>query len=348
MRTPWAMVLQGAAGAFVGLAALGVVHHDFRPVVALGVAAVASGVCTLARPSWSGLPRFVAAWLELGVVTVTALLAVVAHALSHGLPYMVLRTAELTAIGGTAVLLGVAVAGLVYTHSRLAREVQAHQQKVDALERRALQSRLTALTAQIHPHFLFNTLNTLAELIHEDEDQAEELVTDLAAMMRYALRSSVVQVPLREELDVVRRLLRIEHARLGERLRWRIEGDPGEVMVPGMLVQPLVENAVQHGVAARPEGGEVVVVVRELPDGVLLVVSDDGPGLPPELVSELEGGPREERGTGGAGGGLHNVAERLHLYWPGGGARLDVDPSYTGTRLTLMLPKRQPVLSETP
>ena len=123
-------------------------------------------------------------------------------------------------------------------------------------QRLALESRLAALSAQINPHFLFNTLNTLAELIHQDEDRAEDLVTDLAAMMRYALQSSAGRVPLTEELEVVRKLLRIQQVRLGDWLRWTVEDSVGlsDVLIPGLLVQPLVENAVRHAIRA-PSGG---------------------------------------------------------------------------------------------
>lgn len=336
--SPWfARIGLFAVGVSVALAAFGVVHRAVLPGPSLAVGIAAVAAVAFLRQGYRHLPAYVAGWLDLGVAIVSSVLSVVAHAASYGLPYMVLRGGELAALSGGATLLALTVSGLAYTHLRLAAEVAEAQQRIAELQRTALESRLSALSAQINPHFLFNTLNTLAEVVHEDEDAAEDLVTDLAAMMRTGLASASQRVPLATELDTVRRLLRIESARLGERLEWSIEGDSDPpVSVPGLLVQPLVENAVKYAAAARAEGGRVAVTVQTT-EVVTVIVQDDGPGLPSEIADELEAGEIAIRGTEGSGGGLRNCLERLRLTWPTG-ARLRHDRAAPGTRLILELP----------
>ncbi|MEQ1572107.1 MAG: histidine kinase, partial [Myxococcota bacterium] len=280
-------VAHGLGAALLALAVLGFLHQDLDLVGALACAAVGVGVGAALRGGWAGLPPFVAVPIAAGVVATGVLVAAATTGLSHGWPYLVLRWPAVAALGSAAALTGTATAALGYTHRRLARDVAAAGARAAQLEARALESRLHLLSAQIDPHLLFNTLNTLAELVHLDPDRAEDLVTDLAATMRHALGSSTRRVPLADELDVVRRLLRIEGARLGDRLSWRVEVGEGteRVEVPGLLVQPLVENAVRHGVAPRPEGGRVEVVSERRGDRVVVTVTDDGPGLSAEVAA---------------------------------------------------------------
>lgn len=340
MRPSLAGIGVGAVGVVVALAALGLLHEALQPARAVVCGGFGAAAMVTLRPAWCGLPPFVSRWLDLGVVVVAALVAAAATGLSLGPAYLVLRWHEVSLLFGAAGLLGIAVGSLGYTHHRLATEVALQATHLATSQRLALESRLAALSAQINPHFLFNTLNTLAELIHQDEDRAEDLVTDLAAMMRYALQSSAGRVPLTDELDVVRKLLRIEQVRLGDRLRWTVEatGPLSDVLIPGLLVQPLVENAVRHAIASRPDGGRVDVSVTRDAQTVRIVVADDGPGLPEPVLrglrdpSSVTGG-----GTGGAGGGLRNTAERARLAWPDGKAHLLSDEG-PGTRLVLVLP----------
>jgi sensor histidine kinase YesM len=327
-----------AAGLLVGLAASLFLHEGPWGLTVLWAVGVSGLVTRVVRSSWAELPSFVTGWLDGGVFVVGVLFVVAMTGLTGGLPYFVLRWPRVLALLASAGLLATAVGGLAYTHQRLAIEVRAASDRLALAQQRALESRLATLSAQINPHFLFNTLNTLAEVVHEDEDQAEDLVTDLASMMRYVLDHSAKRVPLREEFDVVARLLRIEHARLGERLRFELDLDPGvaEVEVPGLLVQPLVENAVQHGVAGRVGGGTVRVSAHRRGDAVEIVVEDDGPGVPEGIRRHVHDPLDDDVHPGG----LRNVAERARLGWPAGAAqlRIETEPS----RVVLTLPAEEP------
>ena len=212
----------------------------------------------------------------------------------------------------------------------------------------ALQERLKALQAQINPHFLFNAFNALAELTHDDPAVAEQLVGDLAHLLRYTLRSSAEDtVPLFRELQAVGHYIRVEKARLGERLRFEQDVDPAALQrsLPGLVLQPLVENAVQHAVATRAEGGTVRITVECTTDTLVVRVEDDGPGLPDELQRRLANSAGDSSlaavklspGTGGAGGGLANVLQRLALRYRGAATLVatELDP---GTRIEMRIP----------
>jgi len=180
-------------------------------------------------------------------------------------------------------------------------------------EELSLRSRLAALQAQLNPHFLFNTLNAIAALIPKDPARAEETVERLASVLQYAMSSSARErVTLAEELEAVRDYLAIERARFGERLRSTIEVDASlePDAVPPMLLQPLVENAVLHGLSSREEGGAIVVEGRVERGAMILKVSDDGVGP----------GASKRRGNRI---GIENLRERLALTY-GGAARLSV------------------------
>ena len=325
------------------LAALFFLHSELQPSQAALCGVFGWLVALALAPTWSALPRFVTGWLAAGVATVASLLAAAGTAVGNGIAYLVLRGPELVAVLVAVGLVGTLVAALGYTHHRLAREVAEQAARVAQLRATALESHLAALTARTNPHFLFNTLNTLAQVVHEDADTAEDLVLDLAHMMRYTLRSTSSWVPLSDEIDVVRRFFRLEHARLGDRLSFTVEASPEalEVLVPGLIVQPLVENAVHHAVARRTEGGRVGVTARREGDRLRITVVDDGPGLPEPVATAVHD---RGRGTGGAGGGLYTTAERVRLAWSEGAGRLTVMPGDDGrgTRVVLDLPAESP------
>jgi LytS/YehU family sensor histidine kinase len=220
-------------------------------------------------------------------------------------------------------------------------EIEEARAREAELRESTLRAQLRALQAQINPHFLFNAFNAVAELVHDDPDVAEQLVGDLAHMLRYSLRSSAQdRVPLSQEIEVTERYLRVEKARLGDRLRVHRDIDPEvtDLLVPGLLLQPLVENAVQHAVASRVEGGDVAIEIRRVGEEVVVAVRDDGPGLPGGLLPpSVEEGSTGSRGTGGAGGGLANVARRLELAYRGS-ATLAAEELEPGTRIEMRIP----------
>ena len=171
---------------------------------------------------------------------------------------------------------------------------------------RAKQLELEALQARIRPHFLFNTLNTGAALVHARPADAERLLLDLADLFRCALRGPQ-QIPLVEELALTRRYLEIEALRFGDRLRlgWDLPETMPEVLVPSLSIQPLAENAIRHGIERRPEGGGVDVAVRVFGDRVEITVANDMPAT-----------------AGGGGGhavGLASARVRVHALTDGRG-----------------------------
>lgn len=169
---------------------------------------------------------------------------------------------------------------------------------------------LENLRAQLHPHFLFNTLQSISTLIHRDPAAADRMLTDLADLLRLSLRHTAAQeVPLREELGFLGRYLDIMRVRFGDRLGIAVDAgdDVLDAMVPSLVLQPLVENAIRHGMADRADKGHVAIRALRVGGAVLLEVSDDGPGLRGRSPGE------------GNGIGLANTRERLaRLYGPAG------------------------------
>ncbi len=205
------------------------------------------------------------------------------------------------------------------------RDDRRRQQEREAARERELRllasrAELKALRAQINPHFLFNALSVIGGLLHYQPELADETVERLAQVFRYTLRKSESEwVALGEEVEFVTAYLRVEQARFGERLRLEFDVDPGaaQVQIPAMSIQPLVENAIKHGISASDGCGTVGLRVSGAPSGpqpgdaLLVEVLDSGPGFPPGFSLE----------TAASGHGLRNVAERLRGYY-GDRARL--------------------------
>ena len=171
-------------------------------------------------------------------------------------------------------------------------------------ELRLARAELQALRTQLHPHFLFNTLNAIAELVHGDAARAERTVTQLSNLLRTALsREKADQITLKEELEFVHNYLDIQQTLLQERLvtHWRIDDDTLDARVPSMLLQPVVENAIQHGIAPVASGGTLEISSRREGNRLVIEVIDDGRGI----------GSR----SGQSGIGLPNTRARLrHTY----------------------------------
>jgi two-component system LytT family sensor kinase len=177
---------------------------------------------------------------------------------------------------------------------------------VAAQEERLAQAELRALRAQISPHFIYNALAAVAGDIHVRPEEARELLIDFAEFTRYLFRDGRSYVTLGEEVDHVERYVRLEQARFRDNLHvtFDVPEATRKAMVPAMSVQPLVENAVRHGVERRAGSGRVAITARIVGDDVELRVSDDGVGIDPDRVPEVLAGA-------GGGIGLSNVDQRL-------------------------------------
>ena len=174
--------------------------------------------------------------------------------------------------------------------------------ELDAQGERLARAELRALRAQISPHFIYNALTAVASFIHSRPEEARELLGEFSEFIRYAFARQRPYVTLADELQYVEKYLRLEQARFGERLRVRVQVDPEvlQAVVPVLSLQPLVENAVRHGVESRPEGGLVEIHGRDLGADVELRVCDDGEGIDPERARRALAGD-------GPGIGLGNV-----------------------------------------
>lgn len=166
--------------------------------------------------------------------------------------------------------------------------VQELRDRAEAIGRRlsaerqaTLRAQLEAIQSRTNPHFLFNALNTVASLVRDEPELAERTIEHLADFLRYALQSGRLQsVALGREIAMLEDYLEVQRARFGERLTYAIEVEPGlaELMLPPLLLQPLVENAVLHGVAGRAEGGSVRLAIRRGDQRIEFSIEDDGPG----------------------------------------------------------------------
>src|SRR5947209_47440 len=204
--------------------------------------------------------------------------------------------------------------------------------ELDARSALVTQAELDALRPRVPPHFLFNTLTTIAALTRTDPERAHDLVVDFAEYFRDSLAQHAEFVSLDEELEHVEQYLRFERARFGERLRVAFEVDPRArtAPVPVLSVQPLVENAIAHGLAPKGGGGTVRISARHDADGTEIAVCDDGVGFDPG------------RRPAGNGIGMDNVDQRLtKLFGPGSGLRVTSTPG-TGTTVAFRVPVHVP------
>ena len=209
------------------------------------------------------------------------------------------------------------------------------QIKLEEQERLLLHARMEALQNQINPHFLFNTLNSVSSLVRFDPDTARELIIKLATILRRLLHTTDAFVPLRDELEFIDNYLDIEVVRFGRdklRVVKELDSNSLDVMVPSMLLQPLVENSIKHGLASRVEGGSVFLRSQLVNSSLVIEVEDDGVGMASAQFLE------RPTGLGGNGIGMANVAERLKVLY-GDTARMTVDSHEgKGTLVRLRLP----------
>lgn len=224
----------------------------------------------------------------------------------------------------------------------LARVLSTYLEMAELDERASLvaKAELEALRAQISPHFLFNTLTTIAALTRTDSQRAHRLILDLAEFFRDALAEHPEVVTLDHELECVQRYLRFESARYGQRLHIEYDVDPAarRVHVPFMAVQSLVQNAVGHGIAPTNRPGRVLIRAHASAQGCEISVQDDGVGIAPQKLARVL-----DRGVGtGAGIGLDNVQRRLvTLFGPQSGLRLSSELG-KGTIARFIVPAELP------
>ena len=232
---------------------------------------------------------------------------------------------------GRLVQMADAVAQFVCTQFELAR--------LDESKHQLQQAEIKALRAQISPHFVYNALNTISALIRTDPEEARELLQDFADFTRYSFRAAGQYTTLSEELRNIDRYLTIENARFGGRLEVRMKIAPEvlSVVVPFLIIQPLVENAVKHGLASKPSGGCVTVIAQDYGTEALISVEDDGIGMDPKRLAELRSAHRT-----GAHVGLGNINQRMQQVFGGDYAVMVETAPGAGMKVTLRVPKFVP------
>ena len=218
-------------------------------------------------------------------------------------------------------------AGWTVVRSARTLFVHASQQAAAAAQARsdATAAQLGALQARMNPHFLFNALNTVASLVRSDPRTAERVVENLADVLRRTLdQSAMSTTTVAAEVDYLRAFLALERERWGDRLRiaWNIADDARGAAMPPLILQPIVENALRHGIGSRIDGGSITIAVRRDDSRLVADVTDDGEGFVP--------GWRE-------GTGLGNVRQRLETLF-GPDARLQIDRLERGARVTVEIP----------
>jgi two-component system LytT family sensor kinase len=208
------------------------------------------------------------------------------------------------------------------------------EMKLEEQEKLLLEARLDALQSQINPHFLFNTLNSISSLVRFDPDMARDVIFKLATILRRLLNTSEAFAPLREEFEFIDNYLDIEVVRFGrDKLHVVKELDPAslDVVVPSMLLQPLVENSIKHGLSPKIEGGSIFLRSRVANSRLIIEVEDDGVGMG---SAQLE----ESSSWAGMGIGMANISERLHVLY-GDTARMTIDSHQgKGTLIRIRLP----------
>ncbi|MEJ2643826.1 MAG: sensor histidine kinase [Gammaproteobacteria bacterium] len=293
------------------------------------IALTSAALLCLARPGLRRLSNAAAALISY------LLLLVVAAGISE-VAWQVISAAPAWSLGdpGTHdgfLLRNVSISAVISALALRYFFVRHHWRRQLEAEARA---RIEALQARIRPHFLFNSLNTIAALTRSQPEQAEEAVEDLADLFRATLAEVHAEVRLAQELEVCRRYVHMESLRLGERLQvqWEVSGGLADTPVPALVLQPLLENAIYHGVEPRPEGGLVRVGVRRQDGWLHLEVCNP---LPPA------GGQRRRAGNGMA---LANIGQRLQLAY-GDDARLQVHETRDEHCVKLRIPLQS---SQTP
>jgi signal transduction histidine kinase len=306
-------LLASAGGVILGLAGLLQSSAEHRPTTPIGGDADGFRRVMLALPALA---------LTAAALVAAAMGLMIARALL-GTP--VLFVALMTVVFGVMLWLAASTAmraaRTLYMHAS-AEAGAAATARADAVE-----AQVSALQARMNPHFLFNALNTVVALVRSDPATAERVTEQLSGVLRLTLeRSARGMGTIAEEIAYVRQWLAVEQARLGERLRVEWDVDPSrlDVPLPPLVLQPLIENALHHGIGGRLEGGTIRIAVSGDATRVSLSVRDDGDGFPPVPVERT---------------GLGNLRQRLMTIY-GSRASVEIDRSSPGGAVTVTLPCR--------
>src|SRR5579863_9507378 len=271
------------------------------------------------KRNWAMLPLFACAGFEVAQVELASLVPenwlFAFHPSNWGYMLLIVLSS----------VMSVAMAIKIWNNTRIEMNLEQNQQLL-------LKARMDALSSQINPHFLFNTLNTVSSLIRFDPDMARGVVLKLSNILRRLLRKHETFVPLREELEFIDDYLDIEVIRFGRdklQIFKEIDEQTLETFVPSMLLQPMVENSIKHGLAPKLEGGQIHLRTRQVDGRLLIEISDNGMGIPTERLADVYGG----------GIGISNVHERLRLLY-GDQFKMDIHSQEgQGTQIHIEIPE---------
>ena len=206
---------------------------------------------------------------------------------------------------------------------------QLELSSVENLKTMAKEAELKALQTQINPHFLFNALHTTSFFVRKDPNKAREIIIDLSTYLRYNLENSCKLVPLEMELEQVKAYFNIEKARFGEKISLNIDADENvkNISIPSLIIQPLVENSIKHGLLKKREGGFVNIIAKKENEGCFITIEDNGIGIDQKIVDNLD--DRIDKNIG-----LKNVHNRIKLIY---GKGLIVEKLETGTKISFYI-----------
>jgi two-component system, LytTR family, sensor kinase len=319
--------LSAPVAALVGLLA-GVIREampdkedvwHFGPFLFLNVPEWLLRLLRRGKGNWAMLPLFCCAAMEVGLIALATVVpsrwVFSIHPANSGYAALVVLSSVMC----------VAMAIKIWNNTRIEMNLEQNEQHL-------LKARMDALTSQINPHFLFNTLNTVSSLIRFDPDMARGVVLKLSNILRRLLRKHETFVVLREELDFIDDYLDIEVIRFGPdklQIFKEIDEETLDAFVPSMLLQPIVENAIKHGLAPRLAGGQIHIRTRRRDGRLAIEIDDNGLGMSPERLLEVYGG----------GIGISNVHERLRLLY---GDQFEMDirsREGEGTQIRIEIPE---------
>jgi two-component system LytT family sensor kinase len=292
---------------------------DFGPFLFLNIPASIVRLVRDRRFNWAMLPLGACTFFELCHVILADTLP------SRWLFSIAPANGWLVLLMLLASIMAVALPIKIWNSTRVEMNLEQNQQLL-------LKARMDALSAQINPHFLFNTLNTVSSLIRYDPDQARIVVIKLSSILRRLLRKHETFVPLRDELTFMDDYLDIEVARFGHdklEIFKEIEPDALDAFIPSMLLQPIVENALKHGLSPRLEGGQIILRARRSDGHLAIDVEDNGAGISQERLGVVYA----------EGIGISNVHERLRLLY-GDQFRMDINSQEgQGTQVHIEVPE---------